>query len=39
MTAAGMLFMALSWGVIIGLNVFCFRRLRATNDEQPFDNT
>jgi hypothetical protein len=27
MTAAGWLFLALSWVVIIGLNLFCFRRL------------
>lgn len=38
MTAGGMLFMALSWGVIIALNVFCFRRLRATNDDRPVDD-
>ncbi len=27
MSAGGLLFMALSWGVIIALNVFCFHRL------------
>lgn len=33
MTAGGIVFMALSWGVIIALNVFCFLRLRAENDD------
>ena len=27
MNAGGYLFMAVSWAVIIGLNLFCFRRL------------
>jgi hypothetical protein len=32
MTATGLAFMAISWAVIIGLNVFCFTRLRAENN-------
>lgn len=31
MTAAGLAFMAISWAVIIGLNLFCFARLRSEN--------
>ncbi len=27
MTLAGFAFMAVSWGLIIGLNLFCFSRL------------
>jgi hypothetical protein len=30
MTAAGLIFMALSWVVIIALNVFCISRLRKS---------
>lgn len=32
MTTAGLLFMLVSWGLIIGLNVFCFRRLWQAGD-------
>lgn len=38
MTAAGLVFMAISWTVIIGLNVFCFTRLRAENDLSRSDS-
>jgi hypothetical protein len=31
MTTAGLAFMVISWAVIIGLNVFCFARLRSEN--------
>ena len=33
MTTAGVLFMVLSWAVIIGLNVFCFSRLTGSESE------
>ena len=32
MTFGGFVFLALSWGVIIGLNVFCFYHLYRTRD-------
>lgn len=31
MSAGGWIFMALSWGVIIGFNLYCFARLTAEN--------
>lgn len=32
MTAGGLVFMALSWAIIIGLNVFCVYRLSGRSD-------
>jgi hypothetical protein len=32
MTTGGLIFMALSWAVIIGLNAFCFYRLGNDSD-------
>ena len=31
MTTGGIVFMALSWGLILGLNAFCFYRLAKEN--------
>lgn len=35
LTAGGWLFLVLAWGVIIGVAVFCFRRLFQTQDRPP----
>jgi len=32
MTAGGLVFMAVSWAAIIGLNLFCFYRLGKGDD-------
>lgn len=35
LTAGGWLFLALAWGLIIGMTIFCFYRLFATQDKPP----
>jgi len=32
MTTGGLIFMGVSWGVILGLSVFCMRRLTKAGD-------
>ena len=38
MTVAGMAFMAISWALIIGLNVFCFTQMRAESRADELDS-
>ena len=35
LTAGGWLFLVIAWGVIIGVTVYCFRRLFQTQDRPP----
>jgi hypothetical protein len=35
MTAAGCAFFAVSWGIIVGLNVFCLIRLGRLRNDRP----